>query len=143
MNSTEHNETATGGSPKGDIMRQKEGFCLMLYKCEGCEAIEVLWNSRDKVTPFMITCRYCKGYMQHAEWQLDTYAPDFKPHKGMRIFIDLTEMKNKEYITAQVNRYWEHGPYCMKDRYVSKASAVNELTKGGVREGEPDVEEVT
>ena len=114
----------------------------MLYQCEECKALEVLWNSRDEVTPFIISCRYCKGAARHVHWHLDVYAPGFKPHKGMRIFIDLTKEKLKEYMTAQIDRFWENTEYPMSEQYASKKEALQALMSDGVKPGEPDVKEV-
>ena len=36
--------------------KHAEAYCLMKYKCEKCGKTEILWNSRDGVTPFMIKC---------------------------------------------------------------------------------------
>ena len=73
-----------------------EAFCLMLYRCAACKAMEVLYNSRDGVTPFSIDCRNeaCNQHsdhmgcpMTHVEWKLDTRMLNFKPWPGMRIFV--------------------------------------------------------
>ena len=36
--------------------KHAEAFCLMKYRCEKCGQAEVVWNSRDGVTPFIINC---------------------------------------------------------------------------------------
>lgn len=41
--------------------RHAEAFCLMTYLCKGCGHREVIWNSRDGVTPFAATCPSCGG----------------------------------------------------------------------------------
>ena len=89
----------------------KEAFCLMIYKCEKCGTIEVIWNSRDGVTPFCIKCSQChkKGEfpnMIHEYWQLDTYKPDYVPFENQRIFIGepddpITINYKKEKITMK------------------------------------------
>lgn len=43
--------------------KHAEAYCLMKYKCEKCGKTEILWNSRDGVTPFMIKCEKCDGHM--------------------------------------------------------------------------------
>jgi hypothetical protein len=70
----------------------KEAFCLMLYRCNLCGTIEVLWNSRDGVTPFSICCSQCHRenefpQMIHIGWQLDICKQDYKPFEGQRVFI--------------------------------------------------------
>ena len=51
--------------------KHAEAYCLMKYKCEKCRKTEILWNSRDGVTPFMINCEKCDGHMQHTDWNED------------------------------------------------------------------------
>jgi len=72
---------------------QPEAMSLMLYRCISCNKEEVIWNSRPRRTPFTISCsaENCEGHMQHVEWQLDTFAPNFSPNIGDRIFVDYSE----------------------------------------------------
>jgi len=72
--------------------QQGEAFCLMRYRCETCMHTEILWNSRDGVTPFSITCPECEkagrpltlsnGLMSHVDWDQDLCYPDYLPGKG-------------------------------------------------------------
>ncbi len=80
--------------------KHAEAFCLMHYKCEKCGNIEILWNSRDGVTPFIISCT-CGGQMFHIMWQFDKCVPDFKPEKGQRIFVDMTK-EHAEKIAKEI-----------------------------------------
>lgn len=67
-----------------------EAFNLMTYACE-CGHREVIWNSRDGVTPFGMNCPSCGGTtLRHVDWQRDVYAPDHKLHKGQRFWRDGT-----------------------------------------------------
>lgn len=70
----------------------KEAFCLMKYACSACKASEVIWNSRDGVTPFSVPCRItsCKGVMSHVDWHLDYPKKNVELHKGQRYFVTLT-----------------------------------------------------
>lgn len=69
-----------------------EAFKLMTYRCKSCGFTEVLWNSRDGVTPFCITCPNCgKLDQEHINWRDDIYMPNHIPEKGQRIFIDFPE----------------------------------------------------
>ena len=79
-------------SKMGEKYNHNEAYNLMLYKCEECDAMEILWNSRDGVTPFCIICRHCHKdgefpTMLHQYWQLDTKIENYKPYFGQRIFI--------------------------------------------------------
>lgn len=71
-------------------LNHKEAHCIMEYRCKGCGNIEMIWNSRDGVTPFIVMCLRCKGEMQHANWNKDF------PQPVMRMFIDLTEDRARE-----------------------------------------------
>ena len=74
-----------------------EAFCLMRYRCESCRLAETLWNSRDGVTPFIISCLHCGGSAVHTNWREDVRMVDFVPTQGMRIFVDLTKERWREY----------------------------------------------
>jgi hypothetical protein len=78
--------------------KHNEAFCLMKYKCEKCGDIEYIWNSRDGVTPFSVSCN-CKekGLKQHIEWNNDICIPDLKP-MGIRWFVDMTKERYQELI---------------------------------------------
>lgn len=65
-----------------------EAYCLMTYKCQECKRTEVLWNSRDGVTPFIINCEKCNGQMQHVNWNQDVRNKNYIPKIGQRVFID-------------------------------------------------------
>lgn len=80
----------------------KEAFCLMTYQCEQCHKMEEVYNTRNGITPFTIRCRYCGGTARHINWQYDKRDPDFKPLTGMRVFIDLTPEKAKEYAVKRL-----------------------------------------
>ncbi len=68
----------------------KEAFALMIYQCKDCHKVEMLWNSRDGVTPFGIFCKYCGGSESfHAVWYADVRMPDLNPPRGsLRFFFD-------------------------------------------------------
>lgn len=79
-----------------------EAFCLMTYADkEGKE--EVIWNSRDGVTPFVLYARSGKGEMQHVRWHEDQYAPYHVPDIGSRIFVSMTWEKAKEYAERRIS----------------------------------------
>lgn len=70
--------------------KHKEAFCIMTYRCDNCGRVEYVWNGRDGVTPFMISCRSCDGVMTHTEWERDRYAPEYNPGIGQRVFVTPT-----------------------------------------------------
>lgn len=69
--------------------KHAEAFNLMTYTCrdESCGKEEVIWNSRDGVTPMFVGCIFCKGSLARHTGR-DIYAPDHKPKSGERIFYD-------------------------------------------------------
>lgn len=69
--------------------RHAEAFKLMAYRCDLCATSEIIWNSRDGVTPFCVACAACgMGEANHVDWALDVYAPDHRLLKGQRYFRD-------------------------------------------------------
>lgn len=67
-----------------------EAFKLMTYAC-ACGHQEVVWNSRNGVTPFGMTCPSCgQASLQHINWRGDVHAPEHKLHRGQRFWRDGT-----------------------------------------------------
>jgi hypothetical protein len=67
-----------------------EAFMLMTYRC-GCGHCEVIWNSRDGVTPFCMDCPSCgEASLRHAMWSRDRYMPEHKLHPRQRFWRDGT-----------------------------------------------------
>lgn len=119
-----------------------EAFCLMKYRCKAGHT-EIVWNSRDGVTPFMMGCR-CGAESQHVDWRSDRCAPEHVPAVGDRIFIDLTTEKAREYRRRMVDQRWDDPEYPMHENWPSKEAAVEELTASDMQqEGQPDVLVVT
>ena len=77
----------------------------MQYRDKVTGETEVLWNSRDGVTPFGITSRRGNDAM-HENWQQDICVPRFKPAPGMRIFVDGT----RENLRPGLKDYMQLGP---------------------------------
>ena len=116
--------------------KHNEAFCLMRYGSDDGTEIEVLWNSRDGVTPFMIGSRLTEGMLRHIDWREDKCRPDFTPHKGMRIFVNAT----KELVTPKLNEYvqeiWNHKEYPAKDHWDSKQECFDALLLDWLHNGE-------
>lgn len=107
-----------------------EAYMLMTYRCDGmagglaaaagrerrgCGASEVVWNSRDGVTPFMIGCRHCGGEAKHVDWQGDVYAPNHQPELGDRIFVDLDPELALPNRRDYVLEWWDHPDAPMRE----------------------------
>lgn len=120
----------------------KEAFCLMRYASRDGRAAEMLWNSRDGVTPFGLRGR-SDVEMFHVEWENDRPIERFLPPIGMRIFVDMTKERLREIIKERVDAWWNHPSYPMSKAFTSKEAAVENLFHGEWRPGTPDVVEVT
>lgn len=96
---------------------------LMAYVSDDGETGELIWNSRDGVTPFVVSSR--DGVqMTHSDWGRDVYAPHFRPPPGFRYFADMDESEAHRAATEYVERYWEHEQIPMNQRYGTKEEAV-------------------
>ena len=116
-----------------------EGFCLMRYQDQVTQEVEVIWNSRDGVTPFCITSK-AGNESRHATWDRDQWAPDHKPKPGDRLFADLTIDKARVYAQRQVAQWWDHPEYPMRERFDSQTEAVAAIATGMLEPaGQPDL----
>lgn len=91
----------------------KEAFCLMNYRCEKCFLPEVLWNSRDGVTPFTLPCAKCGKTAVHINFAADKCTPDaleLMPDT-MRVFVDLTKERAVEFATRRMLSFVDHPRY--------------------------------
>lgn len=70
--------------------KHREAYCLMNYKCEDCKHYEVIWNSRDGVTPFGTACPSCSGSLMHVYFFSDKCVPDHKLNKFQKYWRDGT-----------------------------------------------------
>lgn len=96
-----------------------EAFAMMLYECRVCGGREVLYNTRDGVTPFGVPCRNerCNAHpkdlgspMLHIFFRLDRCVPDFTPWPGMRIFRDGTVEEARSILRRRIEG-WKGTPY--------------------------------
>lgn len=119
-----------------------EAFMLMKYATRDGSETELLWNSRDGITPFVIPSKTGRE-MSHVDWPADRYLPDHKPKSGDRIFIDLTPVEAEKLAAEQVERWWSHHEHPMSLRYESKEEAVKILAKEMLERwlpgGSPDI----
>lgn len=70
-----------------------EAFKVMEYQCADCGQSEMIWNSRDGVTPmFLSGCLTCGGEkVAHVNWKDDRFEPDHIPQPGERVWIDMPD----------------------------------------------------
>lgn len=127
--------------------KHPEAFCLMLYCCEeNREHKEIIWNCRDGVTPFKVSCRApgCRAMMQHAVNGM-LRATAYIPHVGQRMFCDITEERAAERAKNFVDHYWglKVDGLALQERYSSKQEAMLVRIKDWLKPGAPDCREVT
>lgn len=117
-----------------------EAFCLMKFRADDGTDEEVIWNSRDGVTPFVITLKSGKT-AHHVDWQNDLCVPDHKPKPGDRIFIDLTIEKANQYAEERIARWKAENA---AEEWGVPLPSVGELISDYLRHpGAPDIMEVT
>lgn len=122
-----------------------EAYCIMKYRSDDGTEEEWIWNSRDGVTPFVVTLRSGKQ-AKHVDWHEDTCAPHYKPLVGSRMFVDLTRERSLEIARANAKRYWseEAMSYNPQTEYASQEDLAKALAASYLqREGTPDLVEVT
>lgn len=116
-----------------------EAFCLMLYASDDQREREFLWNSRDGVTPFMISSRVTGQMMSHVQFRLDERRPDFVPPDGMRVFVDATKELIEPSLRRYVDRCWSSPGYTAIAHYRDKQEMYDALYPDWSREGAPAV----
>jgi hypothetical protein len=116
--------------------KHAEAFCLMTYRSDDGTESEVLWNSRDGVTPFVITLLSGKTAM-HVDWNRDQRVLDYVPPAGSRIFVDLTLERAREQAERNLARWAEEGTFAD----LTPPSA-EELALEYLHPGAPDIIEV-
>lgn len=111
----------------------KEAFCIMEYHCKKCNKSELIWNSRDGVTPFIISCSSCGSEMRHINWHGDRRDVMHIPEKGERIFINMPEEVHLIYMRKRVNDFWDN-PSIPKPADKTKEELIQDLHKGWDKE---------
>jgi hypothetical protein len=119
-------------------MKHAEAFCLMTYRCSSCQKEEELWNSRDGVTPYVIDCRYCKGEATHVNFGSDKFLPNYKPFKGQRIFIDMSEKRKKKIAEKRFTQS-QGTPYAIPIE--DKKEFIKDFISS-FHDGEPDIKTI-
>lgn len=109
-NSTPENSTPENSASEVRAMRARhefpEAFCLLTYRCEEHrDETETIWNSRDGAVAYVITMT-CGATGAHAHWNQKTYAPNYQPRVGERIFVDLSEDRARILATQVAAKWW-------------------------------------
>jgi hypothetical protein len=119
--------------------QHSEAFCLMKYRSDDGTEEEIIWNSRDGVTPFVITLPSGKT-ASHVDWHEDRRVPDYKPPVGSRMFVDITEEHARTSAEHNAAAWWEQT--IAKDMYPTREDMINALTASYYQPGAPYLIEV-
>lgn len=122
-----------------------EAYCLMLYRSDDATETELIWNSRDGVTPLTITLRSGKPAV-HAHWQADRRAVDYRPLTGSRIFVDLTPERARQLAERNVDAWLDDPDMSgqLMTQFGGREPAIATLAEEYLRmPGTPDLIEVT
>lgn len=114
--------------------KHKEAFCVMEYASDDGRYREFLWNSRDGVTPFVITSRNGKVQMRHINWETDMCIEDHEPKPGSRIFVTATPELVKPEVVKYIDKHWLGG---LDQYYQNKEQAIEHFIKDWTRDGSP------
>jgi hypothetical protein len=107
-----------------------DAFMLMTYFCS-CGHREVIWNSRDGITPFAMGCPSCgEPTLQHIHWSSDVRAPNHVPHHGQGVWRDGTVEDAVAIMTKRLDG-------CIGTKYEVGAERRADLI-GMVRRGEAE-----
>lgn len=98
-----------------------EAFCLMAYRCESCGWTEIIWNSRDGVTPFGMGCTRdeCEGGMLHINWKHDHRDPAYMLRYGQGFWRDGSPDEAEAIMRSRIEK--------MRDRYPTTPEQEAEL----------------
>lgn len=126
-----------------------EAYCLMYYVVKATGETELLWNSRDGVTPIMITSRN-GDEARHVSTRErpDRRALEHVPAVGDRIFVDLTEARARALVTEAIERRRStaDGLARLEELYASPEEAFERLLENALKNvecGAPDILVVT
>jgi hypothetical protein len=117
----------------------REAFCLMKYRSDDGTEEEIIWNSRDGVTPFVVTLPSGKTGT-HVDWHEDRCVPDFKPSVGSRMFVDITEERARASAERNAEAWWDQP--IAQEMYPTREAMVVALAASYYQPGSPDLIEV-
>ncbi len=120
-----------------------EAFCHMRYLADdGSQELSV-WNSRDGVTPFVISLPSGRG-ATHVDWHQDRYDPTHVPAVGDWIFVDLTEERALQAARRNAQRFWDDPTLPARQSFSSVEDLASTLAASYLEpRGGPDLVQVT
>lgn len=115
-----------------------EAYCLMGYQSDDGTEQATIWNSRDGVTPLVVTLPSGR-VASHVHWARDQYDPGHQPKPGDLVFTDLTPERALALAARRI-QLWLQGNAQARgliDTYGSVAAAFAGQVQFGP--GEPDL----
>jgi len=119
--------------------RHIEAFRLMLYSSPDGAIIETIWNSRDGVTPYIVSAKDGVTELRHVLWGGDPYAPHHVPNLGDRVFVDLSLRDADELARQAVEHYWNDPHVPWSAQLESKEKAIERVRAEMCRPGAPAI----
>lgn len=109
-----------------------EAYCLMIYRSDDLTQEEVIWNSRDGVTPFVITIGADElgiaRQATHNLWSEDTTCTRVMADAlGVRRFVDMTEALARPRAAEYVDGQWDNERIPMSVSFPDKATAIQAM----------------
>lgn len=106
-----------------------EAFCHMQYADKSGQVSRSIWNSRDGVTPFGCTDPETGAELLHVNWFLDRYDPTHVPAVGDLVWVDLNPERALQLAERQVDGWWDHQDFPMREQFGSKQEAAQVLVR--------------
>lgn len=120
--------------------QHNEAFKLMRYTCDDCGHTEIIWNSRDGVTPFAIICPSCgRSSLRHTNFKGDVFNDKHELHRGQRFFRDGTPDEAVSIIKRRIGHFFDIGmavPIVVQEKLLHDA----QNTEGEWRKGWPMID---
>lgn len=114
-----------------------EAFCLMRYQCNKCNVVEIIWNSRDGITPMTVGCRKCTdGALTHTNWGADKRLPQYVPKEGQLVFVNMPEDKLRKFVTEHAELVWD---MMKEDADCTKEEEIERVVKDEIKFDIPDL----
>jgi hypothetical protein len=109
---------------------------LMGYESDdGTQRLEV-WNSRDGVTPFVITHPETKVELRHVRWQEDRYlGPEHQPAQGDWVFESLSLDQARRAAERNAQKFWDAPQYPASAQFERIEDLVELLTREYFKDG--------
>ena len=108
-----------------------EAFKVMEYECDDCGQSEMIWNSRDGVTPmFLSSCLTCgDGKVAHVNWKDDRFDPNHIPQPGERVWIDMPDELRLPVARAQLAAFDREAPLSKELDPVERESIIKGMAE--------------